>query len=250
MEAIVQDRYGSADVLELPRSRLATARWTGLFYLGLAVGGIVGFLFVRNELYVPDDASATLANLVDRGALARLGLAADLTVVLTQSLVALWFFRLFRSENSFAAGSIAAFGLLNAVTILVATIFSATALVVSGDAVLAPSGDQAATVQLLYRLSGEAWDLGGLFFGLWLIPMGLIVVTSRVMPAVLGWLLMVGGVGYVISAYLIQLFPDAPTAISSMLTGVASVGEFWMIGYLLIFGVRTPDPSPPAAARR
>ena len=41
MKAIVQDRYGSADVLELPRSRLATARWTGLFYLGLAIGGIV-----------------------------------------------------------------------------------------------------------------------------------------------------------------------------------------------------------------
>jgi hypothetical protein len=224
-------------------TRITTARWTGAFYLGTAVAGLVGFLFVRNELYVAEDAPATLANLVGRASLARLGIAADLTLVLTQSLAALWFFKLFRSENDFAAGSIAAFGLVNAVTILVAAIFSATALVVAGGAALAPSGDQAATVQLLYRLNGAAWDLGGLFFGLWLIPMGYVVVTSRAMPIVLGWVLMVGGVAYVISAYLTQVFPDAPTAVNSTLTGVASVGEFWMIGYLLIFGVRTPDRS-------
>jgi hypothetical protein len=226
--------------------RIATARWTGVFYLGVAVGGVLGYLLVRSQLYVPDDAPATLANLVDRESLARLGIAADLTVVLTQSLAALWFFRLFRSENSFAAGLIAAFGMANALTILVATTFSATALVVAGEAALAPSGDQAAAVQLLYQLNGQAWDLGGLFFGLWLIPMGFVVVTSRVMPVVLGWVLMVGGVGYVISAYLTQLIPDAPGALGLILTAAATVGEFWMIGYLLIFGVRASDRSSPS----
>lgn len=233
-------------------TRVSTARWTGVFYLGLALAGFVGFLFVRSELYVADDATATLANLVDRVPLARLGIAADLTIVLTQALAAVWFFKLFRSENSFAAGSIAAFGLVNAAAILVATAFSATALVVAGNAALAPSGDQAATVQLLYLLNGAAWDIGGLFFGLWLVPMGFVVVTSRVMPAALGWVLMAGGAAYVISAYLTQLAPDVPTAVGLVLTGGATVGEFWMIGYLLIFGVRTPDritaPNAPVAA--
>lgn len=225
-------------------SRISTARWTGIFYLGLAISGMLGFLFVRSALYVPDDALATLGNLEDRGSLARLGVAADLTIVLTQSLAALWFFRLFRREHSFAAGTIAAFGLVNAVVILVATAFSATALVVAGDVTLAPGGDQAATVQLLYGLSGAAWDVGALFFGLWLIPMGFVVVTSRVMPVLLGWVLMVGGVGYVLSAYVTQLTPDAPAIVEGLLTGAATVGEFWMIGYLLIFGVRTVDRSP------
>lgn len=224
--------------------RISTARWTGVFYLGLAVSGVVGFMFVRNQLYVPDDALATLTNLQDRASLARLGLATDLTTVLTQSLVALWFFRLFRREHSFAAGSIAAFGLVNAVAILVATAFSATALVVAGDAALAPGGDQAATVQLLYQLNGAAWDVGALFFGLWLIPMGFVVVTSRVMPVLLGWVLIAGGVGYVINTYVIQLAPSAPAVVEGLLTGLATVGEFWMIGYLLIVGVRTADRSP------
>ncbi len=212
----------------------------------------VPFTGMRSELYVAGDATATLANLVGRVPLARVGVAADLTIVLTQALAAVWFFKLFRGENSFAAGSIAGFGLVNAAAILVATALSATALVVSGDATLAPGGDQAATVQLLYELNGAAWDIGGLFFGLWLVPMGFVVVTSRVMPAALGWVLMAGGVAYVISAYLTQLAPDAPNFVGSVLTGVATVGEFWMIGYLLIFGVRAPDripaPSPPVAA--
>ena len=78
-------------------TRVSTARWTGVFYLGLAVAGLVGFLFVRAELYVADDPTATLANLVDQVPLARLGIAADLTIVLTQALAAMWFFKLFRS---------------------------------------------------------------------------------------------------------------------------------------------------------
>jgi hypothetical protein len=196
---------------------------------------------VREELFVVEDATATLANLIERPSLARLGIAADLTVVLAQALAAVWFFKLFREHNSFAATSIAAFGLVNAAAILVATALSATALVVAGNISFAPSGDQAATVQVLYELSGALWDVGGLFFGLWLIPMGFVVVESRVMPTTLGWVLMAGGVGYVIATYLSQLAPDAPSAVEAVLVGLATIGEFWMIGYLLIFGVRTPD---------
>lgn len=228
-------------------TRISTARWTGLFYLGLAVAGLVGYLFVRSELFVADDSAATFANLVDRSALARLGIAADLTVVVTQALAAVWFFKLFRDDNRIGAVSIAAFGLVNAAAILVATAFSATALVAAGDVVLSPGGDQAATVQVLYQLSGAVWDVGGLFFGLWLFPMGFVVVNRRVMPALLGWVLMVAGVTYVVSTYVTLLAPDAPAAITGVLLGVPIVGEFWMIGYLLLFGVRTSDRVPEVA---
>jgi hypothetical protein len=214
-----------------------------VFYLGLAVAGIVGFLLVRAELFVVDDPAATLANLVDQQSLARVGIAADLSIVLFQALAAVWFFKLFRSEDGFAAGTIAAFGLVNAAAIVVATAFSASALLVAGDAALAPGGDQAATVQLLYELNDATWTLGGLFFGLWLIPMGYVVVKYRLMPAALGWVLMIGGVTYMVDTYLALLAPDAPGAISSVLVGVATIGEFWIVGYLLILGIRSADRS-------
>lgn len=228
--------------------RISTARWTGVFYLGLAVAGFVGFLFVRDELFVVDDPAATLANLVDQASLAKVGIGADLSIVLFQALAAMWFFKLFRSEDSFAAGSIAAFGLVNATAIAVATALSATALLVAGDAGLAPGADQAATVQLLYELNDATWSIGGLFFGLWLIPMGYVVVRYRVMPAVLGWVLMVGGITYMVDTYLAVIVPDAPGAISTVLVGVATIGEFWMIGYLLILGVRRAGRIPPTSS--
>ena len=81
-----------------------TARETGLAYLGLAVTGLLGFLLIRSQLFVADDPQATLANLTEHETLARLGVALELGVVLTQALVAVWFYRLFRSVSSVAAG--------------------------------------------------------------------------------------------------------------------------------------------------
>ena len=51
------------------------AQLTGLAYLVLFVSGIVGFFLIRRQLYVPDDAMRTAANLVAHEGLARLGIA-------------------------------------------------------------------------------------------------------------------------------------------------------------------------------
>ncbi len=56
------------------------------------------------------------------------------------------------------------------------------------------------------------------------------------MPRLLGYLLIAGGIGYVIHAFIQYLAPDV-AAISAMLVWL-SVSEFWMAGYLLTKGVR------------
>jgi hypothetical protein len=214
-----------------------TARETGLAYLGLAVTGLLGFMLVRSQLFVADDPQATLANLTEHEGLARLGIVMELGVVLTQALVAVWFYRLFHGVSSVAAGSIAAFGLVNATAILGSAALLAGALDVSTDASLTVAGSTATTAQLLYVVSGHLWTTGGIFFGLWLVPMGWLARRSGWMPSLLGWFLMVGGVGYVVSAFLGYLLPDAEAA-AYVITIPASIGEFWMVGYLLARGVR------------
>jgi hypothetical protein len=217
---------------------VGTARTTGLLYLGLAITGMLGML-VRNQLFVSGDPGATLANLTQHESLARLGILLEMGVVITQALAAVWFYRLFRRVNAFAAGSIAAFGLVNAVAILVSAALLATALDVSQHASLAASGATAATTQLLYVLSSHLWTVGGIFFGLWLIPMGWLALRSGWMPALLGWILMIGGVGYVVSALLSYLLPDAGLALNLIILP-ATFGELWMVGYLCLRGVRRP----------
>ena len=177
---------------------IRTARTTGLFYLGLAIAGLLGFVIIRSRLFTADDPAATLAHLVDNQSLARAGVALELLIVLTQALAAIWFYRLFRTADPLAASGIAAFGLVNAVTVLVSAALLATAVEVALD----PIGDAATTVQLLYLVSGNLWGVGAVFFGLWLIPMGSCVLRSGWMPRPLGWVLVGGGVGYLLSAFI------------------------------------------------
>ncbi|MBQ1027396.1 DUF4386 domain-containing protein [Micromonospora sp. C95] len=224
---------------------IRTARTTGLFYLGLGIAGALGFLTIRPMIFEAGDAGATLANLVANESLARLGVAFELLVVLTQTLAAVWFYRLFRSVDSIAAGSIAAFGIVNAVAILGSAAMLGTALgVATGEA-----GGAADTVQLLYLVSENLWAVGGLFFGLWLMPMGWCVLRSGWLPRALGWILVAGGVGYVLMTFVRYLAPGAGIA-TDLLVVPATVGELWILGYLVIFGVRkralteTPRTTP------
>jgi len=214
-----------------------TARLTGAAYLALAVTGAIGFLAIRSALLVAGDTAATLENLTDQAALARGGLALELLIVITQALAAWGFYALFRRDQPVAAFGVAAFGMANAVAVLSSAVFMSTALAVVGDASLAPGGDAAATVGLLYALSSACWTVGAIFFGLWLIPMGWFVLATRRMPRPLGWLLVAGGVGYVLGALLSVVAP-ALQAIADLLPLLATVGELWMIGYLLIRGIR------------
>jgi len=224
-----------------------SARLTGLAYLVLAVSGIVGFLLIRRQLYVPDDAIRTAANPVAHEGLARVGIAADLVTVLSQALAAVGFFLVFRRVNSAGAASITAFGLVNSAVVLVATAFSATALQVA----LRGGPTSASNALMLYDVNAASWNAGGLFFGLWLIPMGWLTLRSRSMPRVLGWILVVGGVGYVLSTFVNLLAPGA-SGLAGVLSLPATVGEVWMVGYLLIKGMperpRVPGRRTPEAA--
>ncbi|WP_200837768.1 DUF4386 domain-containing protein [Ruania rhizosphaerae] len=227
---------GANEAAEL-HTRVRTARITGLLYLGLGVTGMLGFMAIRSQLFVPDDAAATLANLNAHSVLTRFGVALEMGAVIAQTLTALWFYRLFRTVSPFAAAALAVFGLMNAVAIMGSATLLATAASVAADPGSAIAGDPAGTVQLSYVIADHFWSAGTPFFGLWLIPMGHLVLTSGWLPAPLGWTLVVGGAGYLLSAFVAYLLPGADT-LAGLLTVPATVGEFWTLGYLIAVGVR------------
>jgi hypothetical protein len=212
----------------------ATARLAGLAYLGLLICGAVGYLWIRGEIYVAGNAVDTAANLTEHEGMARIGVAAEAGAALMQALVAVAFFMLFRHIHAVAAGCVAAFGLVGSAALMLAATFSATALHTALDG----SASSADNALLMYDLNDSAWVVGGLFFGLWLIPMGWLVLRSAYMPRLIGWLLLAGGVGYVLSTFVTIGLPDA-TAAADILLMPSTIGELWMIGYLLVKGVRT-----------
>jgi hypothetical protein len=141
-----------------------------------------------------------------------------------------------------------AFGLINAVAILGSAALLATALDVANDASLGVTDRAPATVQLLYVVSGHLWGVAALFFGLWLIPMGWLALRSQWFPRVLGWLLIAGGVCYALSPFVTYLF-ESGDVMGQLLTIPATVAELWIMGYLVLFGLRDHAPARLTTAR-
>jgi hypothetical protein len=210
--------------------KLTTARVTGLFYLGLVITGVFAFLFAKEQLLVQGNAVETAANLVDNETMARFGVSAAILIAGFQALTAVWFFKLFRKKDSFAAGLITVFGMVNSIIILAASAFWLMAL----NTALA--GGMDSSVQTLFETHDALWQVGALFFGLWLLPMAYMAKKYN-MPRAMVWFLVAGGLGYVLSTFTSVVLPEQDT-LTEILPLPATIGEFWMVGYLLFKGVK------------
>ena len=198
---------------------------------------MLGFLMLHSRIYETNDPQQTLENLVSRVSTACIRLLLELVIVASQALAAVWFYRLFRGINPWAAWAVGAFGMMNAVAIMISAM-AMGAIIDIANATGTEVNSKLVQVQLLIQLIKHAWGVGGLFFGLWLMPMGYIVVSSTCMPVWLGRMLILGGIGYLLTTFL--GYTGLKNSMMDLLTLPATVGEFWMIGYLLLYGIRTP----------
>jgi hypothetical protein len=91
-----------------------TARKAGIWYLMLAVSGVLGFITLHPQIYVSGDLPQTVANLSEHGTLSRLRLLTEFIIIISQAVAAVYFFKLFKDINHFAAWALAAWGTMNA----------------------------------------------------------------------------------------------------------------------------------------
>ncbi|HET9782879.1 MAG TPA: DUF4386 domain-containing protein [Candidatus Dormibacteraeota bacterium] len=90
------------------------------------------------------------------------------------------------------------------------------------------------TVLLLINLSHLTFDVYVVFFGLWCVLLGYLIVRSTFMPRVIGLLLMADGLGW-----MTYLVPPFASAIFPAIAVVAGVAEFSLLLWMLIFGVNS-----------
>ncbi len=214
---------------------ITTARLTGIWYLLLAISGVLGFLIFHPQIFISGDPQKTLTNLTELESTSRIRLMLELVIIASQALAAVWFYKLFVEIKAWAAFAVGSWGLMNSAAIMVSAISMGAAIEVANFAT--PTfQEKVILIQLLSNIISNAWVVGGLFFGLWLIPMGYIVITSKRMPIWLGRTLIIGGVGYILSTFFNCI--GFTHSLLPFLTIPATIGEFWMIGYLLIYGIR------------
>ena len=108
----------------------------------------------------------------------------------------------------------------------------------------APQGSNA-LVLLLLDMQHYGFLIAQIFFGLWLVPMGYLAYKSGMFPKALGVVLIVGGVCYLVDMLAAFLVPDLGKQIHGFLAIPPTIAEVWMVGYLLIKGVKAPAQGAP-----
>lgn len=214
---------------------VSTARIAGIWYLMMAISGLLGFMMFHKQIFDSESSQNTLTNLIELESLARTRLLFEFAIIVAQALTAVWFYKLFKNINEWAAWAVGIWGMMNAAAIMISAISMASAIGIAAHSTQSEES-KLIIIELLSRLTKDAWGVGSLFFGLWLIPMGYIVTSSKRMPVWLGRTLIIGGAGYLLNVVL--NYTGVGSSWREFLVIPATIGEFWMIGYLLIFGIR------------
>jgi hypothetical protein len=229
-------------------SPVRSARLAGALFFLFAMLGVFAEI-VRVDIYVPGDAAATAGNIAAEPDLFRLAFLSDLVQMILFLMVAFVLYRLLRHVHADAARAMVVFVALGVGITLLNLVFQFAALLVATDAsyasALGTDGSNA-LVLLLVDMHHYGYLIAQVFFGLWLLPLGYLALRSRMFPRPLAVLLLVDVGCQVVDMLGSFVAPESWGSLTLFVMAPAVVAEFWLIGYLLVRGVRLPlgDPEP------
>jgi hypothetical protein len=224
------------------------ARIAGVFYLFVAIFGGFAQGFVDPSLYVAGNAAATAGNVVANPGLVHVGVVAHLVNAVFFVLTAVTLYLLLSHVNKHVARMMVIAVTLAAGIMTVSAVFTFAALQVATDSsYVAAFGAAGANAIVLLLLEIEHYGIlaAQVFFGLWLAPLGYLAYRSGLFPKALGVVLVAATVSYLGDVLAAFLLPDVATQVHGFLIIAPLVAEVWMLGYLLLRGVRSPDPAAP-----
>jgi Domain of unknown function (DUF4386) len=218
------------------------ARTAGVLYLIVGIFGGFAEGYVEPKMYVAGNAAATAGNVVANPGLVRMGVVADLLDGTAFILLALVLYILFKRVNKSVARALLVFVTLATAITCLSAVFEFEGLrVATGAVTLAAFGSGGSNAMVLLLLETQHYGLliAQIFFGLWLVPLGYLAYKSGWFPKALGVLLVVGGACYLVDLLAAFLAPDLGQNIHAFIVIPCAIAEIWMVGYLLMIGVKT-----------
>ena len=217
-----------------------TARIAGFLYLIIAVTGAFGIIYTPSELIVADNVSLTAKNIIADEFLFRLGIYSGLICQTTFVFLAVVLYKLFESVSKHLSRTLFAL-IIVSVPISILIIFNQFfTLLLLKEPYMANfekiQQDSLSMAGMKMYMNGNV--IIGIFWGLWLIPFGQLVIKSKFIPKILGILLIIGGFCYLIDATTFILFPKFQDKTNILVSIFSSVAELGMVLWLTIKGVK------------
>lgn len=219
-----------------------SARLVGLLYLLMLPAGLFSLMYVPGKLIVKNNAAETVNNILAHETLFRIDLAVGLVSSVIFLFVALALYRLLRDVNPWQA---AVMVILVSISVAQST---AGQLISIGTLKLANGADflgvidkpqRDALALLFLNLSSAGSLLQEMFWGLWLFPLGGLVIRCGFLPRWIGFWLVINGAAYVVLSLTGLLTPQFASIVSKVCYP-ALFGELALTLWLLIAGAKQP----------
>lgn len=201
-----------------------TARLAGGLYLASMPFAIFGFFYVPSALVEPGDAATTSRNIMASEWLFRSGTVSWLVSHIIFIFQVLVLYRLLKPVNKDYAVLMVVLALLSIPIVFLNEVnhLAVLQLLRSANDVTRVTSQLHAQVMLFLDMRQTGVLVAQVFYGLWLLPLSVLVFRSEFLPRLLGVLLMIAAAGYLIDSGTQILFP-----------GVATISLFTFVGELV-----------------
>lgn len=222
------------------------ARVAGLLYFLTSIFGVVCLIYIPSHFSVAGDAAATASKIAASELIFRLGILSELICFTGFIFVVMALYRLLNGVDKTQATLMATLMLASIPISLVNVLneFAALKLILgNGFLSVLEKPQRDALAMLFLNLHFEGIMVAQIFWGLWLIPFGILVYKSGFLPRFLGVLLIIACFGYL--AESLVAFGVLPHIFSRVL-GPLTIGELPIIFWLLIVGATDRHLGDPA----
>lgn len=209
------------------------SRIAGIFYLIVAITGF----FIKDtwdKVIVNGDIATTISNISANESLFRISLLSNVIMTLAWVILSLYLYWIFKALNKMTSLIMVVLVLLGSSMTLFSTLTKTAAL-----ELITTNGTESVDylMSVFFRLSNSGTMFAYIFFGLWLLPLGILIYKSDISPKYvkipLSILVLIAGIGYLLD-YLIFQFN---LTIDINVTQFTFYGEVFLLLLLLIKGI-------------
>lgn len=215
-----------------------TARIAGFLYLLQIPLGVFGIVYIPKFLIADENPVKAASTILSHEFLFRLSIVSAILCALVTIATALFIYKVLKPVNKSHAKWILLFALIVAPISMLNELNHVAVLLLLKNQEYSHSfsaGQVNQLVSFFLDLHRYGLQIVGIFFGLWLLPMGYLVFRSGYIPKIIGVLLLITCLGYLIDFTLFFLYPDFRVIISEY----TWMGEVLMVLWLLIKGVNS-----------
>lgn len=217
-----------------------TANIAGFFYLLIIITGVYSLMFVSSQIIVQGDAISTSKNILANEFLFRTSIINNIFSNTIWLFLALTLHRLFKQVNKSLSLLMLTMVIVQIPTVFIMSAFDITSLMVfKGEILETFQMNQRQDLAMLFlKINGYGTLALEMYWGLWLMPFGLLVYKSGFIPRIFGILLIIAGLAYVVDSSIFILLPNYREFVKQPTLLLVAIGEISITLWLLIKGIK------------